>query len=344
MLQAGAIVTGTAIAGCIGRGGGVDTISYIGRGGVTQDAMREVSGRWEEETGVTIEHSSVANDTEMMNVIEANPGDIDLCNPSPSGFALARADDLLADLEYDELPNYFENIAEPWHSPPFLEGHDDGVYRYISSQGLAYNTEEVDPFTSWDEILKDDYEDAVSLHASPHGRFANAAAAAGEDLNLAPEDDDVWEAIQEKARQQHENIFTYWASGDEHMRLLREERAMISSAWGGRIRNLQQDGVPVEYFIPDEGAVTWSEGYAIPRNSEKQETAHDLLNWLYERENLVELSDLIGYPAPMDDPPEVVRELPDYTEHPDDLTWLDWDLMVPFTGELTEALAEIRGS
>ncbi|WP_246084460.1 ABC transporter substrate-binding protein [Salinadaptatus halalkaliphilus] len=338
LLQSGAVVTGVAIAGCVG--GGEDTIQYMGRGGATQDAFRDVLEEWEEANSVDVQHMEVADDTEMLSVLEGNPGEIDLCNPSPNGFAQFRDADVLADLDYGEIPNY-DNLDDPWHDAPFLEDHEDGVYRYISTQGLAYNTELVDEFDSWDEIEREEYDGQISLFAGPDARFANAAAAAGEDINEIG-DDDVFDAIVEKAEDQHENIFQYWASGDQHMQFLREEQALISSAWGGRVLSLQADGHPIEYFIPDEGAVTHSEGYAIPADSENQDIAHDLLNWLYERENLIELSTNIDYPIPIEDPPDGITELPDYTEHPDDLTWIDWDVVLPHQEEIAQAFDEIR--
>ncbi|WP_226482719.1 ABC transporter substrate-binding protein [Natrinema amylolyticum] len=314
----------------------------MGRGGATQNAFRELAAEWEEENDVQVQHMEVADDAEMLSVLEGNPGEIDLCNPSPSGFARFRDADVLADLDYGEIPNY-DNLDDPWHDAPFLEGHEDGVYRYISTQGLAYNTELVDEFDSWDEIERDEYDGQISLFAGPEVRFANAAAAAGIDVNEIG-DDSVFDAIVEKAQDQHENVFQYWASGDQHMQFLREEQARISSAWGGRVLSLQDDGHPIEYFIPEEGAVTHSEGYAIPAASEKQDTSHELLNWLYERENLIELSTSIDYPIPIEDPPEGITQLPDYTEHPDDLTWIDWSVVLPHRQDIAQAFDEIRAS
>jgi len=67
-------------------GGSGDTLQYLGRGGVTQEAFRNVISDWEDENDVTVQHTSVADDTEMVNVVSENPGGIDLCNPSSGGF------------------------------------------------------------------------------------------------------------------------------------------------------------------------------------------------------------------------------------------------------------------
>lgn len=344
VLRTGALVAGVGLAGCFGGGGGGDSLHYVGRGGVTQESFRELLGDWEDENDVTVEHTSVADDTEMMSVISENPGSIDFCNPSSGGFTRGRNEDLFAELDYEALPNYQENIDDPWHEAQFLEGHDDGTFRYISTQGLAYNTERVDEFSSWAEIEREEYADQISLHSVAFARFANAAAAAEVPYSQIADDQESYDAIMQKARDQHENVFNYWTSGSQQMQFLREEQALISSAWGGRVRSLQQDGHPIEYFIPDEGAVTHSEGYAIAESSENKELVHELLNWVYQRNNLVELSTATGYPAPMPDPPSEVTDLPDYTEHPDDLVWVDWPKIFPMMQDLQEAFNEIRSS
>jgi spermidine/putrescine transport system substrate-binding protein len=128
------------------------------------------------------------------------------------------------------------------------------------------------------------------------------------------------------------------------MQFLREEQAHISSAWGGRVASLQADDVPIEYFIPEEGAVTHSEGYAIPEASENKETVYDLLDWVYQREKLVDLSVQIDYPVPISDPPEEITSLPDYTDHPDNLVWINWSEVLPHNDKISQAFNEVRGS
>ncbi len=347
LLQAaGATAALTTVAGCIG-GSDDDSITYISRGGSTQDAERELFEQWSEESGVSVEHQEVADDTEMMNMIAENPGDIDFTNPASWGFTVDQFEhdgELLADLDYGEVPNYTDLIDDPWHDAPFLEGHDKGMFYYISTQGLAYNTERADDVTSWHDVKDGAYEDEVAMFDSGPARFGNCAATLGYDPAEAASDEEMFGDVLEEMAEQDVNVFTYWSTGDEMMRLLREEAATLASAWGGRVQVLQDDGYPVEYIIPDEGCVTWSTGFAIAEESENKDLVYDLLDWVYQEENLVELNTSTKYPTPIEDPPEEIRSLGDYTEHPDDLAWIDFTELLPRFEELEQELAEIQTS
>lgn len=84
------------------------------------------------------------------------------------------------------------------------------------------------------------------------------------------------------------------------MELMRQGDATIAEAWGGRTRALQREGYEhFAYVIPEEGTATITEDFAIPADSEKKATIFDLLDFTYQREHLIDFSDLLGYPIPV---------------------------------------------
>lgn len=333
------------VAGCTG-GNGADSIRYLSRGGSTQDAEREIMEQWTEESGITVEHQEIADDTEMMNLIAEQPDAIDFTNPAAWGFYYEEFEfdgELLAELDFDEFPTYGDVIRDEWQEAPLIDWHNKGAFYYISTQGIGYNTEEAD-INAWQDIKDEQYEDQVTLFDSGPARFGNAAATLGYEPAEAAQDDAMFEEVIDEIEEQDVNAFNYWQTGDEMMRLLREERATVASAWGGRVDVLQNDGVPVEYVIPEEGAVTWSTGFSIVEESDNKDAVYDFLDWVYQPENLVELNQMFNYPSPIEDPPQEVREIPDYVDSPDDLAWIDFSALLPRFEELEQRLAEIQAS
>lgn len=340
----GAAAAVSTVAGCLGGSG--DVIRYISRGGTTHDAERELFDEWSEESGVTVEHQEVADDTEMMNVISENPGEIDFTNPSSWGFAYNNFEfdgELLADIDVGEIPNY-DIVQDEWQEAPLVKDNPKGIFYYVSTQGVGYNTEEVGEITSWDDLKDSEYEDQITLFDSGPARFGNACAALGYDPEEAAQDDGMFEDVIDEIEEQDANVFNYWTTGDEFMRLLREERAAIASAWGGRVRVLAEDGNPLEYTHTEDGCVTWSNAFSICEESENKDTVYDLLDWVYQRENLEQVNTTHNYPTPVEDPSEEVQNLPDYTDDPDDLTWIDWSALMPKYEDLEQRLAEIKSS
>lgn len=328
------------IAGCLG--GDDDYIRYLGWGGNTQDSAAEIFDRWSEESGVEVRHESAGGDVEFISYLQQNQGDVDLFLPSSYGIHLARQEELLADIEYDEVPNYAENMKGDWQEMPYME--NDAFFRDALTQGYSVNTEAVDrDMTSWDDIKDDEFDGALALRDDAASRFTNAALAIGEDVNQIPDDDGLFDSVVEEIEAQHDNAFSLWGAGAEAMQFLREENATVSEAWGGRTRALQQDGYEhIEYVIPEEGAATITEDYAIPAASEKKETVYELLNFAYEHDNLVDISDMLGYPVPVVDTPDVITDLPDYVDDPDELAWVDWSVVDPVIDDWQETFDEIK--
>ncbi len=336
----GAGVATVGIAGCADDD--TTTLRYLGWGGNTQDSAEIAFEYWEEETGNTVEHQSAGGDAEFLSIIRENPGDIDLFMPTSFGVHAAREEGLLAQIDYDELPNYQENIQNDWADRPYIEG--DAVFRDALTQGYAVNTDEVDrEMTSWHDIKEAEFEGDVGLRDQATSRVTNSAAARGYDINDVPGDDDIVAEIREELIEQHENTFGYWGAGAEGIRWLREGQGSLVETWGGRTRALQQEGNDhIEYVIPEEGTSTITEDWAIPESSENVDLVHDLLNHTFQRDIIVELSDNVGYPVPVNDPPEVITDLPDYTADPDDLMWVDWETVNPAVDDWEQMFEEIK--
>ena len=334
-----------ATAGCVsGLFGGDDSdfIRYLGWGGNTQESAETIFDRWTEETGTEVRHESAGGDVEFLSFLEQNQGDVDLWLPTSFGISQARNEGLIAEVDYSEVPNYQENMKDDWTDRPYIE--NDAFFRDALTQGISYNTEQVDmEISSWEDIKSDQFQGQLALRDDAVSRHVNAAQALGADVNNIPDDDELQQQVVQELQEQDANAFTYWGSGAQSMQLLREENAMLSEAWGGRTRALQQDGHEhIEYVIPEEGTATITEDFAIPEASEKKDLVYDLLNFTYQRENLVDLSEMLGYPIPVVDTPDVIRNLPDYTESPDDLAWVDWETVIPVIDDWQQTFDQVK--
>lgn len=147
-----------------------------------------------------------------------------------------------------------------------------------------------------------------------------------------------------EAEEQHQNVFSYWGDGATSIRYLRQENALICEAWGGRVLALQEEGFDhIEYVIPDEGAMGWTDNLAIVKDTESRELAHELLNHTYQREHLLTLSDMMNYTVQVKNPPEEMQALPDYAPA-EDLAFRDWDVVLPEEDAWTDRLNAVKQS
>jgi spermidine/putrescine transport system substrate-binding protein len=344
-----------SLAGCSGGGGETgdsgsgdpEFIRYLGWGGNTQDSAKQLFEGWTEETGIEVRHQSAGGDSEFLSIIQQNPGEIDIVNFSSFGIALARSEDLLADISYGDLPNYTENMQEAFQNAPYIEGNGDTVFRDPVSQGFTVNTESVDPRpTDWPDLTDSRFQGSISLRDDALSRFSSSALATGSNINEIVEagpESDSYQAAVEHQEALHQNVETYWSAGAQAIQLLREENVTVAEMWGGRTLALEEAGYDqMEYTIAESGVSVLDENYNIPSSSEKQEAVHDLINWSFQRENAVELSTNLGYPIMINDPPESITSLPDYVDSIDALSWPDWEVVRPAIDQLQRDFQEIK--
>jgi len=341
-----AIGTGAtiSIAGCL-SGGSDEELNFLGFGGNTQEAIMNVFEEWDSD--ITVDETSAAGTAEMISLIEQNPGTFDVITFNDTGMARAQEEGVIEPVDVAEIPNYQENMDDEAQTLEYNMDGDDtmGLLLEHGATGYAYNTELVDEeLTSWDAILDPAYEGDVSLIDRTIDRLSNSAIAEGININDAPGDNDMIDQIFDRAEEEHQNVFSYWSDGATSIQYLREENGLIVEAWGGRVLALQDDGYDhIEYVVPEEGAMGWADNFAIVEGTENREEAHELLDYAYERENLLEMSDHMNYTIQVEDPPDEMMELPDYA-HVSDLDFRNWDDLLPLEDEWTERLETIKAN
>lgn len=342
-----AIGTGAAIGltGCLGGGDGETEINFLGFGGNTQDSQMSIFEAWAEENDATVEGTSAGGTAEMISQIQQNEGNFDIVAFNDTGMFRARDEEVVQTIDVEEIPNFGENIRDSAKDLAHNVG-DDGTYGLIrenGATGYAYNTELVDQeLTSWEDIKNSDFEGDVSLIDRTMDRLFNAAIASGLEFNDVPDNDNQVDEMFEEAEAQNENVFSYWSDGATSIQYLREENGLIVEAWGGRVLALQEEGFEhIEYVIPDEGAMAWADNLAVVEGTENEEAVYELLNYTYERENLLQMSRDMNYTVQVTDPPEEMTELPDYAPA-GDLSFGNWGKLLDYEDEWGDRLSEIK--
>ncbi|WP_436348742.1 ABC transporter substrate-binding protein [Natronorubrum sp. FCH18a] len=341
---------GTGIAGCLG--GNSDQLIHLGFGGTLQEAREEVAEAWTEQSDIEVVHESAAEAEEYMTMIEQNPETYDVVTSNDEFFHRAGEEGLLQSIDLDQTPNFEENTYDDTRNQdamPFAFNDDGEIHmllRETVTTGFAYNSELAEEeHTSWDALLRDEYNGYVSLLNRPHYRYTNAALALGLDFYEALEDDNQMQEIEELLVEQNNQTFNYFEAADTMMRQLQNEEAHISEAWGGRVFSLINEGHDhIEYVIPDEGCVVGVDGTGIPANADEDNLEHiyDYLNFQYQEESLETYPQHTNYAPPMADPPEAVTDLPGWTDSLSDFAFTDYEALDPHHEDIIERLELIR--
>ncbi|MDX2160849.1 MAG: extracellular solute-binding protein [bacterium] len=258
--------------------------------------------QFEEEFGVTIVHDYFTSLDEMLTKLVTSPGVYDAVEMNISYIQPALEDGLIQPIDlslitaWEDIPENFRTLAE-------LSQGEEGVTYAVpwtwGATSLVYNTEVfpegVDSLDAlWDPAyagqvgMIDSYEEA-SIIAGLREGVENPASPTLENIGV----------IQESLAGLAPNVRTYWQSEDEFNRLFESGEITLGIYWSGsagRARNAFD--LPLEFVIPEEGAIGWVDVWTVAADAPNAELAHEWINFMNDPEFYAEWDSVAGAPVP----------------------------------------------
>ncbi len=251
---------------------------------------------FEQRTGVKVVHDYFNSEQEMLTKLRTSPGTYDVVLINSSFTGLAAEEGLLQPIDPASIGN-FADLGGTMRNSPYLnmDGKMYGVAWVWGVTSFAYNTEKISPAPTsiqalWDPAhagkvgWRDDAVEAVQL----------AAIATGQDMN-DPADMDQ---IREKLLALKPQIKTFWSSEDEWNKYAAAGDFDIAVYWSGSAeRSKKTFNLPVEFVIPQEGAIGWLDGLSIATDAPNPEAAAKFIDFMVSPEFYVKWGGAVGAPA-----------------------------------------------
>lgn len=258
--------------------------------------------QFEEAHNVTVVHDYFTSLDEMLTKLITSPGVYDAVEMNIAYLQPALEDGLIQPIDVSQITAW-EDIPETFRNLPELAQGGDSIYGIPWTYGatsLVYNTDVFpdgintlsvlwDPQFAGQVGMIDAYEDASILAGLYTGAVENPAA---------PTEDDI-PTIQSSLETLAANVRTYWASEDEFNRLFESGEISLGVYWSGsaaRARNAFN--LPLEFVIPEEGAIGWVDVWTIAADAPNPELAVEWLNFMNDPEFYLEWDRVAGAPVP----------------------------------------------
>ncbi len=147
-------------------------------------------------------------------------------------------------------------------------------------QGLIVNTDEVDPseIDSWQNLFDPAFAGNAALEATPLSALGGAALALGLDDPMNLSDEEVEEA-KNYVLENRDNFRAFAESDASMVNLFKSGEVVIADGGRGTTQTMIEDGVPVEWIAPKEGALSWVCGLAITSKAQNIPAAYKLINY-----------------------------------------------------------------
>ncbi|MEX0317603.1 MAG: PotD/PotF family extracellular solute-binding protein [Ruegeria sp.] len=235
-----------------------------------------------EATGHTVVHEYFNSEQEMLTKLRTNPGayDVVLINaaftPQAQGEGLIGRVDTskianLADVPEDLAGNQDLNAGGALHGVPWTWGLTSFA---VNTNDFAEAPTSIEVF--WDE----QYTGKVSIRDDALEAVQFAAIATGQNIN----DISDLDAVKDKLSALMPQIKTYWGSENDWNQFMAAGDLAVATFWSGSASRSISAGLPVQFVVPQEGAIGWLDGLSIPASSTNQDAAHAFINWMIDPE------------------------------------------------------------
>ena len=210
------------------------------------------------------------------------------------------------DVERD-VPNFVANA-----DPAYLERSYDPGNRYSvpwqsGITGIAYNPALVDDeITSMDQLFDPEF---IQKYCGQIGMFSEMRDVMSLALlynGVTPNEatiEDV-EAAQQVLLEQGECVRGYY--GNEYADDLANGSLAITMAWSGDVFQLQFDNPDLQFVVPEEGAILWTDNMAIPKGAEHPNAALAMMDYLYDPEVAAQVAEWVNYITPVPGAKEII--------------------------------------
>ncbi|MBQ9329957.1 MAG: ABC transporter substrate-binding protein [Oscillibacter sp.] len=265
--------------------------------------------RFEEETGITVNYQTAESNEALYSLLKTGAGDYDVIVPSDYMIARLISEDMLAELNYDNIPNY-ALIDEQYKGLNFDPDNKYTVPYTWGTLGIIYNTSMVDEeITSWDAMFDSKYAGSVLMIRNSRDALAAALLDLGYSLNTTDEEE-IRQAYALLSDAKSKGVYQGFVM-DEVFQKMEGGNAAIAMYYAGDYLTMLENNEDLAFVIPEEGSNWFVDAMCVLKNAQHKEEAEAWINFIASTEANLANMDYIWYASPN---AEALAEYPAYYE------------------------------
>ena len=292
--------------------------------------VNEMFEEWYYETyGVKVEvnYSTYSSNESMYAKLSSGSVNYDVVVPSDYMIERMIAEDMLAELNYDNMP-HIGNLHPDFFGPEALYDYYDPDNKYAVPYmygmiGIIYNTtmvSEDDPaLGSWQLMWDERHTGNILQFNNSRDAFGTAQYFLGLDVNST--DEAEWRLALEKLKEQKPILQGYVM--DEIFNKMENGSAAIAAYYAGDFLSMHENNEDLEFFYPAEGTNLYVDAMCIPKSSQNKEIAERYIDFMLSEEPAVANAEYTYYASPN----TAVRDSEEYKEYINSIKEGGYDLM-----------------
>lgn len=252
--------------------------------------------QFEDETGIKVNYQTAESNEALYSLLKTGAGDYDVIVPSDYMIARLIDEDMLAELNYDNIPNYAK-IGDQYKSLSFDPDNKYTVPYAWGTLGIIYNTTMVDgDITSWDAMFDEKYAGNVLMIRNSRDALAAALLDLGYDINTTDESQ-IREAYELLADAKGEGVYQSFVM-DEVFGKMEGGNAAIAMYYAGDYLTMLDNNPDLKFVVPKEGSNWFVDAMCVLKTAQHKEEAEAWINFIASTESSLANMDYIGYASP----------------------------------------------
>ena len=258
------------------------------------DGSLDVNKVFEERYGIKVNYTNFESNENMYNKLKSGGANYDVIIPSDYMIAKLAEEDMLAELDFSNIPNY-KYIQEKYKNLYYDEDNRYSVPYTVGYTGLIYNSAMVDgEIDSWGALWDENYIGKILMFNNPRDAFGIAQLYLGQSLNT--EDKSNWDDAIDLLKKQNRLVSSYVM--DEIFNKMENGEAALAPYYAGDYLTMVETNPDLRFVYPKEGVNFFVDAMCVPKNAQNKEAAELYINFMLEEEIAVANANYIGYASP----------------------------------------------
>ncbi|MBE6767478.1 MAG: ABC transporter substrate-binding protein [Ruminococcaceae bacterium] len=286
-----------ALCGCANKA--ENTLNVFNWGEYIDDEILDVNRAFEEATGIKVNYKTFDSNESMYTLISTGAADYDVIFPSDYMVGKMIDEGLLAELNFDNIPNY-QYIDEKYRNMLYDPENRYSVPYMWGTVGIFYNTkyvsrEEVES-QGWGILWNKKYKDKIYMFDNPRDAFAVAEAYLGYSLNTTNEGE--IRAAYDKLIEQKDLLQGYYM--DQIFQKMINEEGWIAPYYAGDgsvMMDPEEGNTDIAFYAPP-GTNMFVDAMCVLKSSDMKAEAEAYINFLCSTDAALANTEYIGYSTP----------------------------------------------
>ncbi len=265
--------------------------------------------QFEKETGIKVNYQTAESNEALYSLLKAGGSNYDVIVPSDYMISQLIEEDMLAELDYDKIPNFslidrrFQNLTydpENKYTVPYSWG----------TLGIIYNKKMVDgEITSWDAMFDPKYAGNVLMIRNSRDALGIALMDLGYSVNTTDEAQ-IHQAYQRLADANSQGVYQAFVM-DEVFQSMERGNAAIAAYYAGDYLSMLENNEDLAFVVPKEGSNWFVDAMCVLKGAQNKAEAEEWINFICSTQASLANMDYIWYASPNK---EALEQYPAYYE------------------------------